>query len=79
MQQSVTLDLGTTTAGVVDVVALHGDHVAGAVEVDTPVVVTIASGRVVGFTVDERVGDGHAVVGFGAEDDVLTSNASGLC
>lgn len=79
MEQSVALDLGGTAAGVVDVVALHGDHVVGAVEVDAPVVVAIAGCGPVAFAVDVGVGDGNAVVGFGSEDDVLTTDAGGLC
>jgi hypothetical protein len=78
VQQSVALDLGRPATGVVDIVALHGDHVAGAIEVDTPVVVAVAGGRVVRDTVDVRVGDGDAVVGLGAEDDVLATNAGSL-
>jgi hypothetical protein len=78
VQQSVALDLGGAAAGVVDVVALHGDHVVGAIEVDAPVVVAVAGGRVVRETVDVAVGDGDAVVGLGAEDDVLATDAGGL-
>lgn len=76
VQESVALDLGGTTAGVVDVVALHGDEIAGSVKVDTPVVVAVAGGGVVADSVDEAVGDGHALGGVGAEDDVLAGNAS---
>lgn len=78
MQESVALDLGGTAGGVVDVVALHGDHVGGAVEVDTPVVVAVAGSGVVGLAVDEGVGDGDTVVGLGAEDDVLTADTGSL-
>jgi hypothetical protein len=52
VEESVSLDLGGSSAGVVDVVALHGDEIVGSVEVDTPVVVSVASSRVVGNTVD---------------------------
>jgi hypothetical protein len=76
VQEGAALDLRGTTASVVDVVALHGDVVVGAVEVDTPVVVAVAGGRVVGGTVDEAVGDGHALGGLGTQDNVLTANAS---
>jgi hypothetical protein len=78
VQHSVTLDLGGTATGVVDVVALHGDHIAGASKVDTPVVVAVAGGRPVRDTVDVGVGDGDAVVGLGAEDDVLATDPGGL-
>lgn len=77
VQEGVALDLGGATAGVVDVVALHGDEIAGSVEVDSPVVVTVAGGGVVADTVDEVVGQGHALGGIGTEDDVLASNAGG--
>lgn len=55
MQKGVTLNLGGASAGVVDVVALHGDEIAGAEEVDAPVVVAVAGGGVVAGTVDEAV------------------------
>lgn len=61
MQQGVTLDLGRTATGVVDVVTLHGDHVAGASEVDAPVVVAVAGSRVVRDTIDVGVGNGDGV------------------
>jgi hypothetical protein len=76
VQESAALDLRGTTASVVDVVALQGDVVVGAVEVDTPVVVAVAGSGVVGGTVDVAVGDGHALGGLGTQDDVLTANAS---
>lgn len=46
VEKGVTLDLRTTTAGVVDVVTLHSNVVVRAVQVDTPVVVAVAGGRV---------------------------------
>lgn len=78
MQKSVALDLGRTAGRMVDIVALHGDHVGGAVQVDGPVVVAVAGGGPVGLAVDEGVGDGDAVVGFGPEDDVLATDARSL-
>jgi hypothetical protein len=78
VQVSVALDLGGAAAGLVEVVALHGDLVAGAVQVDVPVVVVVAGGRVVGLAVNVVVGEGNAVAGFGAEDVVLAADASGL-
>lgn len=50
----------------IDIITLEGDHIARAIKIDTPVVVAVAGSRVVGFAVDEGVGDGDAVVGFGA-------------
>jgi hypothetical protein len=41
-------------------------------------VVTVASGRVIGDTVDVVVGEGHAAGGVGSEDNVLATNASSL-
>lgn len=78
MQNRVTLNLGGAAASVVDVVALEGDKVVVAIEVDAPVVVAVAGGGVVGFTVDEGIGDGDAVVFLGAEDDVLAADALSL-
>jgi hypothetical protein len=45
VENSIALDLGRTTRGVVDVVALESDHVVGAGEVKSPVVTAIAGGR----------------------------------
>ena len=44
MENGIALDLGGTTRGVVDVVALESDHVVGASEVKSPVVTSVASG-----------------------------------
>lgn len=41
MKQSVALDLGAATTKVVDVVALEGDEIIRAIEVDTPVSVAV--------------------------------------
>lgn len=46
VQQCVTLDLGAATTKVVDVVALEGDQITRAIEVNTPVSVAIACGAV---------------------------------
>lgn len=78
VQDGVTLDLGAATAGMVDVVAFQGDQVVGTVEVDGPVVVGVACGGPGGVAVDVAVGDGHALGGLGAQDDVLTTDASSL-
>lgn len=77
VQEGASLDLGRTTAGVVDVVALQRDVVVGAVQVNSPVVIAVAGGRVTGRAVDVAVGDGHALGGLGAEDNVLAANAGG--
>ena len=78
MQNSVTLHLRRPTTSMIDIVTLHSNHIVVSVEVDAPVVVAVAGSRVVGFAVDEGVGDGDAVVGFGAEDDVLAADSGGL-
>ena len=77
VQEGVTLHLGGTTTGVVDVVTLHGDEIARSIEVNAPVVVAVAGGGVVTDAVDKAVGDGNALGGVGAEDDVLTTDAGG--
>jgi hypothetical protein len=41
-------------------------------------VVTVASGRPVGDTVDVVVGQSHAAGGLGSEDNVLATDASSL-
>ena len=65
VQEGVALDLGGTTAGVVDVVALQSDKVTVTIEVNGPVVVGVAGSGVGGDSVDEVVGDGHALGGLG--------------
>ena len=57
VQVGVALDLGRAAAGLVQVVALQGDLVAGAVQVDVPVVVVVAGCRPGSVAVDLAVGD----------------------
>lgn len=71
VQKGVALNLGRTSTGVVDVVTLHGNEIAGSIKVDTPVVVSVAGSGVVAGTVDEAVRDSDALGGQGAEHDVL--------
>ena len=78
VEKSVGLDLGGTAGGLVDVVVLEGDLVVGAVEVKGPVLVTVASGRVVARSVNVRVGDSDVARGLGSEDDVLAGNVGSL-
>ena len=40
--------------------------------------IAVTSGGVVANTVDVAVGDGHALGGLGAQDDVLTTDACSL-
>ena len=78
MQVGVALNLGGTATGLVEVVTLHSNLVAGAVQVDVPVVVAVAGGRVVRLSINVVVGEGDAVVSLGSEDVVLATNASSL-
>lgn len=77
VQKGVALNLGRTSTGVVDVVTLHGDEIAGSIKVDTPVVVSVAGSGVVAGAVDETVGDSDALGGLCAEHDVLTRDTGG--
>lgn len=74
VEESVAADLGGAAADVVDVVALESDHVVRAGEVESPVVVVVAGGGPAAAAVDLGVGDGHAVAGPIAENDVLASD-----
>lgn len=78
MEVGVALDLRRTTASLVEVVAFKGNLVTGAIKVHVPVVVTVAGGRVIGFTVNVVVGDRDTVISFSTQDIVLTTNASSL-
>lgn len=77
VDEGVSSNLGGTTASVVDIVALQGDHVAGSIEINAPVCVAVTGSRVVSQTVDVVVGDRDTVVGISSKDDVLAANASG--
>lgn len=74
----VALDLRCTATGLVKVVALECNLVAGAIQIHVPVVVTVAGGRVIGFTINVVVGDRDTVVSFSTQDVVLTANTSSL-
>lgn len=78
MQKSISLHFGGTSTSVENVVTLHGNEVTGSVEVDAPVVVTVAGGGPCAGAVDEAVGDCNALGGLGSEDDVLAGDA-GCC
>lgn len=77
VEESVTSNLGRAAGGVVDVVALEGDHVVGAGEVHAPVVVGVAGSRPGGGTVDFVVGDGDTAGSGVTEDNVLTGDQVG--
>lgn len=78
VEERVAADFGAAAAGVVDVVALEGYEVAGAGEVQSPVVVVVAGGGPGGGTVDLRVGNSDTLAGAVSEDDVLAANEGGL-
>lgn len=78
VQQHVARGLGRAARRVVDVVALERHQVARAGEVEAPVVVAIAGCAPRGRAVDLGVGDGHAVGGALAQDDVLATDEGSL-
>ena len=78
VDEGVAADLGGAAGCVVDVVALEGDEVVGARQVERPVVVVVAGGGPVGVAVELVVGDGDAVGGAGAEDDHLAADEGEL-
>lgn len=78
MEERVPLNFRAATAGVVDMVALERDHVAGSEQEHTPVVISIATGGIGSPSVDEVVGDCYAVRGACSEDDVLAADAGCL-
>lgn len=74
VDERVAARLGGAARGVVDVVALEGDEVGRARQVEGPVVVAVAGGGPRGLAVELVVGDGHAVGGAVAEDDHLAAD-----
>jgi hypothetical protein len=77
VEKGVTSNLGRAAGGVVDVVALEGDHVVAAGEVHAPVVVGVAGSGPGGGTVDLVVGDGNTAGSAVAEDNVLAGDEVG--
>lgn len=78
MQEGVACHFGTAAREVVDVVCLHRDEVLRAGEVDAPISICVAGGRVRGGAVEVVVGEGYALVGRGSEDNVLSADSSCL-
>lgn len=78
VEEGVAADLWGPPRGVVDVVALEGDEVVGAGEVEAPVVVTVAGGRPRGRAIYLGVGDGDTVGSLVTQHYVLTANERGL-
>lgn len=77
VEESIASDFRGATGGAVYVIALEGDLVLRASEVEGPVVVAVASSTPVGGAVNFAVRDGHATGGEFAEDDVLTADSGG--
>lgn len=75
---ALTADLGTAARGVVNIVALQGDAVRSSREVHSPVLLTVAGGRVVALAIELVVGDGYLAGGLGTEDDVLAADEGSL-
>lgn len=78
MEKRVSADLGSTTTGVMDVVALHGNEIRRASQVDGPVVMAVASGGPAGRAIKLIIGDGDTVRSVGAQDDHLATNEGDL-
>lgn len=78
VEDGVALNLGRTTRGVVDVVALESDHIVATSEVKSPVVASITSGRPVGRSIDVAVGNCDSAGSRLSENDVLAGNALSL-
>lgn len=78
VQQGVASDLGRASRDVVDVVALHGNHVVGASQVDSPVVVAVAGCAPACVAVELAVGERHAVGCRFASDEHLAADEGHL-
>jgi hypothetical protein len=79
MEKGVSCHLWTAAAHVVDVVSFQGNHVIRSSQIDTPIVIAIASGRIRSHTIKVRVRDSYSVVGAGPKNQMLTADARGLC
>lgn len=77
VQEGAASELGGSAREVVDVVVLEGDLVVRASEVQVPVVVSVASSRVVALAVDVAVGDADTARSILAEDNVLAADLVG--
>jgi hypothetical protein len=78
VQDGVACNLGSAAGSSMDVVALEGDGILRAGEVESPVLVLIAGGGPVGKTINLVVRDGHAAGSDLAQDDVLTADQGSL-
>jgi len=78
VENGVSGNLGGAARRVVDVIALHSDHILGSGQVDGPVSVIITSGRVVSGAINVAVRDGNTTRSLGSEDNVLTADTSSL-
>lgn len=78
VHQAVTTDLGRAAAGGVDVVALHGDEIRRAGQVDGPVVAVVASGGPLGVSVEVVVREGDTVGSSVSSDEHLATDQGDL-
>jgi hypothetical protein len=78
VEDGIALNLGRTTRGVVNVIALESNHVVGASEVKSPVVTSIAGCGPGGRSVNIAVGDSDSAGSRLSKDDVLASNTLSL-
>jgi hypothetical protein len=74
VQDGVAGNLRSATRSTVDVVALEGNTILSAGEVESPVLVVVACGRPVRQTINLVVGDGNATGSNFAENDVLAAD-----
>lgn len=78
VQKSLSAERGTASGGLGDVVVLHADGVGLANHLENPIVVVVATGRVVGLAVDEVAGKLDACAGCETKDVVLTARTGSL-
>lgn len=74
VEKSVGLDLGSTTRSLVDVVVFERNPVLLAIEVERPILVSIAGGGVVTRAIDVGVRDCDISARISAENYVLSGD-----
>ena len=78
MEKSFAAQCRATTSSLGDVVILHADGVAGADHLKHPIMVAVASSRVVGLTVDEVAREFDARARCVTENIMLSARAGSL-
>lgn len=78
VKESLARERRATASGLGDVVVLHGDCVASADHLEDPVMVAVATCRVVGGTVDEVAGECDTGARGETKNVVLTTGTSSL-